>query len=70
MIRAFTGEPLATGTTERLLKAANRAPSAGFSQGYSFLVLEGQEQSAPLWTILYEATASEDATEDARTQPR
>jgi len=64
MIRAFTGEPLATGTTERLLKAANRAPSAGFSQGYSFLVLEGQEQSAPLWTILYEAAASEDATED------
>jgi len=64
MIRAFTGEPLAADTTERLLKAANRAPSAGFSQGYSFLVLEGQEQSTPLWTILYEAAASEDATED------
>jgi nitroreductase len=39
MIRAFTGEPLPAGTTERLLKAATRAPSAGFSQGYSFLVL-------------------------------
>jgi len=35
MIRAFTTEPLAAGTTERLLKAANRAPSAGFSQGYA-----------------------------------
>jgi nitroreductase len=64
MIRAFTGEPLAAGTAERLLQAANRAPSAGFSQGYSFLVLEGQEQSAPLWEMLYEAAASEDATED------
>jgi nitroreductase len=65
MIRAFTGEPLASGTTERLLKVANRAPSAGFSQGHSFLVLEGKEQSAPLWEMLYESEASENATEDA-----
>jgi nitroreductase len=65
MIRAFTGEPPAAGTTERLLKAANRAPSAGFSQGYSFLVLEGKEQSAPLWEMLYESETSENATEDA-----
>ena len=57
MVRAFTGEPqpLALGTTERLLWAANRVPSAGFSQGYSFLVLEGKEQSAPLWEIFYDA---------------
>jgi nitroreductase len=54
MVRAFTGEPLAPGVTERLLRAANRAPSAGFSQGYSFLVLEGAEQSAPLWEMFYE----------------
>ncbi len=54
MVRAFTGEPLAAGTTERLLRAANRAPSAGFSQGYSFLVLEGEEQAAPLWEVFYE----------------
>ena len=51
MVRAFTDEPLAPGTAERLLRAANRAPSAGFSQGYSFLVLEGQEQCAPLWGL-------------------
>ena len=65
MIRAFTGEPLAPGTTERLLRAASRAPSAGFSQGYSFLVLEGQEQSAPLWKLLQESDSSEGATKDA-----
>ena len=49
MIRAFTAEPLAPGTADRLLTAASRAPSAGFSQGYSFLALEGAEQSAPFW---------------------
>jgi len=30
MVRAFTSEPLASGTADRLLKAAERAPSAGF----------------------------------------
>ncbi len=69
MVRAFTGEPLAQGVTERLLRAANRAPSAGFSQGYSFLVLEGAEQSAPLWEIFYNDAASLGAMEaDERAQ--
>jgi nitroreductase len=63
MIRGFTGEPLAPGITERLLRAANRAPSAGFSQGYSFLVLEGAEQSGPLWEIFYDDAASLGAEE-------
>ena len=65
MVHAFTDEPLEPGTAERLLRAANRAPSAGFSQGYSFLVLEGNDQSAPLWELVREADASENATEDA-----
>jgi nitroreductase len=65
MVRAFTPEPLAPGVTDRLLRAANRAPSAGFSQGYSFLVLEGREQSAPLWEILHQEDASTGATEAA-----
>ena len=64
MVRAFTAEPLAPGTADRLLRAANRAPSAGFSQGYSFLLLEGQEQTAPMWQLLYEQTASEGTTQD------
>ena len=54
MVRAFTGEPLMPDITDRLLRAANRAPSAGFSQGYSFLVLEGAEQTAPLWQLFYD----------------
>jgi nitroreductase len=65
MVRAFTPEPLAPGVADRLLRAANRAPSAGFSQGYSFLVLEGSEQSAPLWELLYRDVASASAMEAA-----
>jgi len=64
MVRAFTAEPLAPGVTDRLLRAANRAPSAGFSQGYSFLVLEGVEQTTPLWELFYADAASAIAGED------
>jgi nitroreductase len=68
MVRAFTGEPLPPGTADRLLRAANRAPSAGFSQGYSFLVLEGSEQAAPLWESFYQdaASAGDEAYERAQ----
>jgi nitroreductase len=65
MVRAFTPEPLAPGVADRLLRAANRAPSAGFSQGYSFLVLEGSEQAAPLWEVLYRDVTSAGAMEAA-----
>jgi nitroreductase len=63
MVRSFTDEALPPGTADRLLKIANRAPSAGFSQGYSFLVLEGDDQ-APLWEILYDASTSDRTTAD------
>ncbi len=53
MIRTFTTEPLAEGTADRLLKAASRAPSAGFSQGFSFLVLAGEEQCTPFWRLIF-----------------
>jgi nitroreductase len=62
MIRTFTTEPLAEGTADRLLKAASRAPSAGFSQGFSFLVLEGEEQCAPFWRLIF-AQAEQEADE-------
>jgi nitroreductase len=58
MVRAFTGASLPDGTTGRLLYAASRAPSAGFSQGYSFLVLEGHDQAAPLWEVFYDDASS------------
>lgn len=63
MVRAFTAEPLDEGVTTRLLRAANRAPSAGFSQGYSFLVLESADQRAPLWNFFYNDASSRGAGE-------
>ena len=51
MVRAFTTQPLAPGVTERVLTAANRAPSAGFSQGYALLVLDEPAQLAPFWEL-------------------
>jgi nitroreductase len=57
MVHAFTAEPLAPGTADRLLRAANRAPSAGFS-------LEDKAEAAPFWQLLYEQTASEGTTKD------
>jgi nitroreductase len=51
MVREFTTEPLAPEVTERLLAAANRAPSAGFSQGYALLVLDEPAQLAPFWEL-------------------
>ena len=41
MVRTFTGEPVPKHTLDRILGNAVRGPSAGFSQGQAFLVLEG-----------------------------
>jgi nitroreductase len=62
MFRQFTSEPLAPGTADRLRRAAERAPSAGFSQGYSVLVLDGAGQCAPMGKILADAVDAERST--------
>ena len=49
MVRAFTDEPIAPEVVDRLLRAANRAPSAGFSQGSAMLVLEAPEDREAFW---------------------
>ena len=41
MIRTFTSEPVAESSIARILDNAVRGPSAGFSQGQAFLVLDG-----------------------------
>jgi len=49
MVRNFEDRPLPPEAVERILDNALRGPSAGFSQGFEFLVLEGKEQTARFW---------------------
>jgi nitroreductase len=50
MVRAFDGRPIAPDVLERILDAAQRAPSAGNSQGWGFVVLEGPDTSR-FWDV-------------------
>jgi len=50
MTRAYRPAPLPDGTIERLVALANRAPSAGKTQGWHVIALEG-EQTARFWDI-------------------
>ncbi|MGH9055999.1 MAG: nitroreductase family protein [Acidimicrobiales bacterium] len=54
MIRDFSDQPVPPEMVDRLLDRARRAPSAGNTQGWSFLVLEGAGQTGRFW-----ATGSE-----------
>jgi nitroreductase len=49
MVRSYEDRPLPPGALDRMLENAVRAPSAGFTQGWDFLVLEGREETARFW---------------------
>jgi nitroreductase len=49
MVRSFERRPIPADVVERILKNAQRAPSAGFSQGWAFLVLEGAAEVQQYW---------------------
>lgn len=51
MCRSFDGEPLPPGVVEVILSNALRAPSAGFTQGTEFLVLEAPGGTARFWDV-------------------
>jgi nitroreductase len=51
MVRDYDpGRPVPPEVRERLLEHAIRAPSAGFSQGWAFLVLDSAEERHRFWT--------------------
>ncbi len=52
MVRRFRADPVEPAVVERVLRNAARAPSAGFSQGYAFLVFDGREDVERFWTAL------------------
>jgi nitroreductase len=49
MCRNFTDQAVPADVVDRLLDRASRAPSAGNTQGWSFLVLEGKEETSRFW---------------------
>ena len=51
MVRNFTDEPVDPAIVDRALAHAIRAPSAGFSQGWAFLVLDRPEHLDRFWRI-------------------
>lgn len=57
MVRHFLDDAVDAEVLERILEAALRAPSAGYSQGYALLVLTAEEDRARFW-------ASQPPTED------
>jgi nitroreductase len=51
MVRSFRPDPVPPGVVERCLDLARRAPSAGHSQGWAFVVLAGPAETATYWDI-------------------
>jgi nitroreductase len=50
MVRSYTSDPVDSAVVDRALRNAVRAPSAGFSQGWAFLVLDTPEDVRLFWT--------------------
>ena len=55
MVRNFTDEPVPRETLERVIAAAQRAPSAGFSQGVVFVTVTKPETRATIGDLAGEA---------------
>lgn len=51
MVRAFTGAPVDPAVVDGLVDLARRAPSAGHSQGWAFVVLSGPDETARYWDV-------------------
>ena len=49
MVRDYSDRPVAPATVDRALRNATRAPSAGFSQGWAFLVLDRPDDVRRFW---------------------
>jgi nitroreductase len=49
MVRNFTDDPVGPDVRDRILANALHAPSAGFSQGWAFLVLEAAADRERFW---------------------
>lgn len=55
MVRNFTVDPVDPAALDRILAAALRAPSAGFTQGWGFLVLNIPGDVTRFWDTTFDA---------------
>lgn len=69
MVRAFTDEPLSREAVDRILSNAQRGPSAGFTQGFEFLVFDGPDQTQRFWAQLDRESDGSPFLTSARTAP-
>jgi nitroreductase len=53
MVRNFEDRPVPAEALDRILDHARRAPSAGHTQGFAFLVLEEPEQVGRFWDCTF-----------------
>src|SRR5438874_4019209 len=60
MVRNFDDRPVDPEVVERILANGLRAPSAGFSQGWAFLVLEGREEAERFWQASFDPAQREE----------
>jgi nitroreductase len=60
MVRSYSAEPVDPAEVDRALGNATRAPSAGFSQGWGFLVLDQPDDVRRFWA----ATTDPDVAPD------
>jgi nitroreductase len=51
MVRKFDQRPLEPELLDRILETARHAPSAGFSQGFDFVVLDQPDVVARFWAV-------------------
>jgi nitroreductase len=65
MVRRYDpGKPVDPAVVDRMLANAVRAPSAGFSQGWAFLVLDGPADVDRFWAATTPAPAADPGSED------
>ena len=58
MVRRYADAPVDPEVVDRMVAHAQRAPSAGFSQGWAFLVLDTPEDVGRFWDATTPAAAS------------
>lgn len=70
MHRRFDGEPVPPEAVERMLRNAVRAPNAGFSQGWSFVVADDAESRARFWSAATPGGSEPDTQRSGRDMSR